>query len=103
MTPRDQVYGRAEYTQKNYDLLAFKGEPHEEIPGEPEIADVYEFTAGYMRDFELVRGLKTGLGADLTVYAFPSSLQPVYGKFPVSGHFFLRLRWGRPHGAGHAM
>jgi hypothetical protein len=103
ITPVDQVYGRTEYAQKDYDLLAFKGEPHEEQPGEPEIADVFQFTAGYLRDFELVKGLKTGLGADLTLYSFPSSLKPVYGSFPVSGHFFVRLRWGSPHGAGHSM
>jgi hypothetical protein len=49
-----------------------------------------------------VPGLKTGIGGDLTVYSFPSSLDPVYGSFPVSVHAFLRLRWGKPHGGAHS-
>ncbi len=103
MTPLDQVYGRAEYVQKDYALLAFKKHPPDPEPDVPEIADVFALTAGYLRDFELVQGLKTGLGADLTLYSFPSSLKPVYGDFPISGHFFLRLRWGASHGGGHSM
>jgi hypothetical protein len=67
---------------------------------------VGSYTAGYVRDFDLMSGLKTGVGADLTAYSFPSSLKPAYGSFPVSVHAFLRLRWGAPHGAaghkGHA-
>jgi hypothetical protein len=103
VTACDQIYGRAEYAQKDYHLLATKELAHDDHDGEPELADIYAFTAGYLRDFELVRGLKTGIGADVTIYGFPAGLKPVYGDFPVSGHFFLRLRWGRPHGSGHAM
>ncbi len=90
---------RAEYVQKDYDLLAFKGEPHPPDPGLPRFANVFAFTAGYLRTFA-VEGLETGLAGDITVYSFPSSLKPVYGDFPLSGHFFLRLRWGA---AGHSM
>ena len=53
--------------------------------------------------FPIVKGLNTGVGADVTVYSFPSSLKPVYGEFPVAGHVFFRLRWGAPHTGGHAM
>jgi hypothetical protein len=103
MTSADQVFGRAEYVQKDDDLLAFKGEPHVSPPDEPRLANIFAFTAGYLRDFALVSGLATGLGADVTVYSFPSTLEPAYGHFPLSGHFFLRVRWGAAHGAGHAI
>ncbi len=102
MTRVDQIFGRAEYVQKDYQLLASKGRPQLPPPGQPRLANVWAFTTGYLRDFDPARWLETGLGAELTVYAFPSSLKPIYGDFPVSGHFFLRLRWGRPHG-GHLM
>ena len=101
MTSRGQVYTRMEYVQKDYNLLAFKSEPHPPDPGQPLFANVFAFTAGYLRDFEVVKGLKTGLAGDITVYSFPSSLKGVYGDFPLSGHFFLRLRWGTTHMGSH--
>jgi hypothetical protein len=106
LTPRDHVYGRAEYVEKDFELLRFKGTPPLTPIRFPEIAEIGALTAGYLRDFELAKDLKLGVGADLTIYAFPSELEPAYGDFPVSAHVFLRLRWGRPHGgahAGHAM
>ncbi len=102
-TRLDQTYVRLEYVRKEYELLAFKGHPPEPEPDVPRIANVFAATAGYLRDFELVSGLRTGLGADVTVYSFPSSLKPVYGDFPVSGHFFLRLRWSAAAGGRHSM
>ena len=94
MTACDQIYSRLEYVQKDYDLLAFKGKPHAPDPGLPRFANVFAVTAGYLREFRVVKGLDTGLAGDLTVYSFPASLKPVYGDFPLAGHFFLRLRWG---------
>lgn len=103
ITGRDQVFGRVERVQKDYDLLAFKGRPHLAPPDQPRVAAVWAFTGGYLRDFELLEGIKTGVGGDLALQAFPSSLKPVYGEFPVSGQFFLRLRWGSAHGAHASM
>ena len=105
LTARDQVYGRAEYVEKEFELLATKrsleGGPHVG----PDIARIGAVTGGYVRDFDPISSLKTGLGADVTFYSFPSGLKPAYGSFPVSIHGFLRLRWGAPHGgmehAGH--
>lgn len=102
LTRADQVYGRAEYVEKEYPLLFFK-EEREPAPGIPEVAEIGAFTAGYLRSFDLLGTLKLGVGADVTIYRFPSGLEPIYGDFPVSTHAFLRLRWGRPHGAGHGM
>ena len=93
ITPLDQVYGRAEYVEKDFYLLLTKTLPPPELPRK--LAPIGAFTAGYLRDFELLTGLDTGLGADVTLYAFPRGLEPAYGSFPVSVHGFLRLRWGR--------
>jgi len=101
ITTRDHIYGRAELVEKDSTLLSTKeisGGPH---GGGADLVRVGAYTAGYLRDFDLASGLKTGIGADLTIYSFPSSLEPIYGHFPVSVHAFLRLRWGNPHGAGH--
>jgi hypothetical protein len=104
----DQVYARAERVEKPLALLATKSEPdgHE---GPDELAAVRSLTLGYFRDFDVRRewGLKAGLGADLTLFAFPASLTAAYGDSPAGLHAFLRVRWGRPHDhgghAGHGM
>ena len=102
ITTRDQIYGRAELVQKDSTLLLTKEISGGAHVGSADLVRVGAYTAGYLRDFDLVSGLKTGIGADLTIYSFPSSLDPVYGHSPVSIHAFLRLRWGNPHGAaGH--
>lgn len=101
ITTRDHIYGRAELVQKDSTLLSTKEISGEAHGGGADLVRVGAYTAGYLRDFDLVSGLKTGIGGDLTIYSFPSSLEPVYGQFPVSVHAFLRLRWGNPHGAGH--
>jgi hypothetical protein len=102
ITALDQVYGRAEWVQKDFFLLLTKRLPPPGLPRR--LADIGAFTAGYLRDFPILRALDTGLGGDVTLYAFPRGLEPAYGSFPVSWHLFLRLRWGRAAMAmGHAM
>ncbi len=96
MTRTDQIYGRAESVEKDFELLAFKGQPHILVVT-PRIARIRALTLGYLKDFDFLQGFKSGLGGDVTVYGFPSRLKPVYGDFPVSFHAFLRLRWGKPH------
>lgn len=98
ITRADQVYGRVELVQKDPELLLTK-----RLSGAHEGSDLVRigaYTLGYLRDFELVRGLKTGLGGDVTFYSFPSALDRAYGRFPVSVHALLRLRWGSAHGSG---
>lgn len=84
-------------------LLLARSEPEEHHAGADVLAAVSSLTVGYLRDVELWRewGLKGGLGADVTFYRFPDSLRPAYGDSPVSVHAFLRVRWGKPHGADH--
>ena len=87
MTRHDQVYGRAEWVEKDFLLLATKATQGNRV------VRVDAYTVGYFRDFEVVRGLNAGIGGDLTFYALPSSLTPAYGSSPLSGHVFARLRW----------
>jgi len=54
-------------------------------------------TAGYTRDLDLFKGWQTGVGADVTAYRFPTSLEPFYGSSPKAYHLFLRIR---RHGLG---
>jgi hypothetical protein len=88
------VFGRLERVDKDEDLLATK-EPSEN--GDERIVKITAFTLGYLRDFEPVRNLTTGVGGDVTFYGLPSRLEPAYGDFPISVHAFLRLRWGERH------
>ena len=95
-TRLDQMYGRIEWVEKSEQLLATKALPDQASP----LADIYAFTAGYLRDVDLLKDLTTGVGGDLTVYEFPESLESVYGTYPLSFHIFLRVRWGDEHGHG---
>src|SRR6266542_3593157 len=100
ITARDHLYGRAELVQKDSTLLSTKEISGGAPGGGGNLARIGAYTVGYLRDFAVVSGLKTGIGGDLTIYSFPSSLKVVYGDFPVSFHAFLRLRWGAPHSGG---
>jgi hypothetical protein len=103
ITPKDQVYGRGEYVDRNLQLLVTKRNP---LPGQPvgvSIVRIKALTIGYFRDFDIVRGLKTGIGADLTGYIYPDYMDFIYGGHPLSTHVFFRFRWGKPHGMDHMM
>jgi hypothetical protein len=109
LTLRDQIYGRAEYVEKESELLINKGVSEREQHGHEHgfaavvrpTVPIGALTAGYLRSLDLFRSVNAGLGADVTVYQFGASLREAYGDMPVSAHAFLRLRWGRPHGGGH--
>jgi hypothetical protein len=99
----DQVYGRAEYVDRNFQLLFTK---EGALPGQPvgtAIVRVKALTLGYFRDFELLSWLRAGAGLDFTAYKYPSDLDSVYGDRPLSTHVFVRLRWGSPHAMDHSM
>jgi hypothetical protein len=50
---------------------------------------------GGTRNLVTREGIEYGLGAYLGLYGFPSSLQPYYGKGPVTLGIFLRVRPGK--------
>jgi len=84
------VYGRFEAVQVETALLLT------ESVVEGVAADVKDtllaFTVGGVHDVLAWRGFEGGIGADLTFYAVPDSLQPMYSTHPISFHVFLRLR-----------
>jgi hypothetical protein len=101
VTSMDQAYFRAEWVEKNLDLLATKRIGDGGRVPEP-LARIAAGTVGYSRGFPILAGARTAAGADVTVYSVPGSLRPVYGRSPISTHVFFRVRWGRPHGGEHA-
>jgi hypothetical protein len=103
LSGHDQLYGRAELVQKDAVLLASKSLPLSAAAGDNgDLARVGAYTAGYLRDVDRVPGLKSGCGADVTIYSFPGRLTAAYGRRPLSLHVFLRMRWGAAHGGAHA-
>lgn len=53
---------------------------------------VVALTIGGVRDVIAWRGFDGGVGADVSVYAVPDALQPMYSAHPVSFHVFFRVR-----------
>lgn len=71
-------------------------------PGSPEEHKAFHkmhrigaFTFGGVRDLYVSKYLRVGVGADATFYSKPSSLDPIYGRQPVSGRIFFRFRPGQ--------
>ena len=54
-----------------------------------------------VRDLIQNRAWQLGLGADVTMYSKPASLDLAYGKHPVSVQIFLRMRAGRSEQQHH--
>lgn len=59
-----------------------------------EVFRIKAFTFGYARDFQFVPSMQLGLGANMTLYSFPSELKPFYGNSPKTFLFYLRIRPG---------
>jgi hypothetical protein len=96
ITELDQVFGRAEYVEKDETLLATK-----QLGVGGDVAAIRALTLGYLRAFPPIRRLETGLGVDLTGYAYPDSLDAAYGDSPVAAHLFARVRWSAGHRHQH--
>jgi hypothetical protein len=81
-TSKDFVTGRFEVADKDEIL--------------PQAFRVKAFTGGYTRDLSSRSNLETGLGANLTGYVIPATVQPAYGEHPwgVSVYFRVRLKRG---------
>lgn len=86
-----RVWGRIENVDRTSELLLGKSP---EPPGfeERPLARVQAYTAGYDRDFHWIPAVATALGAQITFYATPESLRPIYGQHPVGAVLFLRFR-----------
>lgn len=81
---RNHAYGRYELVDKE-GLVAG-------VPGETEVIHrLHAFTIGAIRDLSL-EPVVIGVGADITLYAKPTDLDPVYGSAPISYRAFIRVR-----------
>jgi hypothetical protein len=94
----NHVWTRIEIADRSSELLLGK---QAEPPGFDEqfLARIQAYTAGYDRDFPLVPGLSTAIGAQVTFYGKPDFLTPIYGQHPVGVILFMRVR---PTGKAHS-
>ena len=97
---RNFVYGRVERVDRDAYELVHKRQRPEAVPRDRVSVDAG--TLGFARDLPMPARAEIAVGADVTLYRFPSRLDSVYGGAPVSLHGFVRLRFGTEH-AGHGM
>jgi hypothetical protein len=93
------LYGRLEGLQVETALL--QTDLIAEGPAASAKDPLYALTIGGVRDVLSAAGITGGLGADMTVYRLPASLDQAYGAHPVSFHVFFRLLL--PTGSGGRM
>ena len=98
------VYGRAERVDRETDVLRFGihqfvGDTKAHVPeGVGGVNAVAAFTIGGLRTIARPSGWDLAAGADITGYAFPDVLKPLYSDHPVSFHIFFRVRPPAPMG-----
>lgn len=88
---RNYAWTRIENADRSNELLLGENPLPPNFVERP-IGRVQAYTLGYDRDFDLIPRLATALGAQVTFYAAPDSLQAVYGTHPVGAAVFLRVR-----------
>ena len=93
LTTVDGLYGRAELVVK--DILDAGGFHPRGFLHPHRLSRIGAFTGGYVRDVMRARGIRVGLGGDVTAYRVPHNLKESYGS-PFSFHLFFRYRPDRP-------
>jgi len=88
---RNAVWTRVENVDRSTELLLGQNPAP---PGfvEKFLARIQAYSIGYDRDLLVTKRTRTALGAQVTVYGVPGSLQPLYGNVPVGVAVFLRFR-----------
>jgi hypothetical protein len=91
---RNAIWTRIENVDRSTELLAGQNAAP---PGFTErfLARIQAYSLGYDRDVFVTARTRTALGAQVTVYGVPGSLQPLYGNVPAGVAVFLRFRPGR--------
>ena len=90
-TPKTAFFTRGEIVDKNILSAGF----HSATLSHPHInSRVGALTLGYLRDVLDTRGLRLGIGGDVTGYLVPANLEDNYGH-PWSFHVFMRVRPAR--------
>ena len=87
---RVTIYGRAERTEVETEILLFPTIVHVPHPGEL-VDAVGTFTAGGIRDVVRLKGVVIGVGADASWYTVPPLLRVTHGDHPMSAHVFVRV------------
>lgn len=93
----NHVWTRMENVDRNTELLLGK-QPEPAGFQEQFLARVQAYSFGYDHDFHLVHGLSTAFGGQVTFYAKPDFLTPIYGQHPRGAILFVRIR---PAGGAH--
>ena len=94
---RNYIWGRVENADRTSELLR----EHSGTEGDSDehfLARVQAYTAGYARELNLIPGVSTTLGGQVTLYGKPDFLTPIYGERPVGVLAYIRIR---PFGNGH--
>jgi hypothetical protein len=92
LTSRNFITGRIEFVDKDE---LFNGQPDIGAHLNPVYGSTFRigaYTIGYTRDIDLLRGLQTGVGANIETYSLPAVIKPYYGNHPVGGNIFIRFR-----------
>jgi hypothetical protein len=88
---RNYAWTRVESVERSNELMVGENPLPSGFEERP-IGQVQAYTLGYDRDFDLIPGLASAIGAQLTTYGVASNLQPIYGSHPVGVAMFVRLR-----------
>jgi hypothetical protein len=93
LSKRDFITGRYEWSQRDelFNNNPALAQAVAEATGEETFA-IHAFTLGYTRDIPVLCNVQTGLGANVSTYAFDSALQPYYGSHPFGVNMYLRVR-----------
>jgi hypothetical protein len=86
------------FQQRNYVFSRLELVDKDELFPQAPIHPAYRigaYTFGGVRDLVQDRACQLGLGADVTVYSKPATLDSSFGNYPVSFQIFLRMRPGR--------
>jgi hypothetical protein len=86
------------FQSRNYAFTRLELVDKDELFPQAEVHPVYRigaYTFGGVRDLVQNRAWQLGLGADVTFYSKPGTLDAAYGKQPVSFQIFLRMRPGK--------
>lgn len=87
ITPKNTIFGRAEYVQKSAEELVLPGiDPERQF-------DIGALTVGYVRELGAVPGGTVGLGGLASVNLIPATAGQTYGtRTPAGFSVFVRLR-----------
>ncbi len=81
------------FNTSNYVSARFEVVDKDELlPGD--VFTIKALTVGYTKDVYRTADLLGGVGGNVTAYAIPSALEPIYGHRPLSFYAFVRMRTG---------